>query len=49
MIKKIKDLTLEEMKKICLSKVECNCPFHICYFKMLQYKDYLEQEVEVDE
>ena len=56
MKKKIKDFTLEEIKKICHKKVCFYCPFHIVLcdddFKidvLDEVEDILEQEIEVEE
>jgi len=56
--KKIKDLTMKEAEKICDSRYICNkCPLSVtsgyytyCMKKIiLNYKEFLEQEVEVEE
>lgn len=52
MKKKIKDLTLEECKKICENNNTCTiCPMGtVCYQTPIYYEDEdLEQEVEVPE
>ena len=51
MKKKIKDLTLEEMNKICKKQFTCrNCPLKSSFKTCIKYWGvYLEREVEVDE
>lgn len=60
MKKKIKDLTLEEVKAICDDNICSTCPFYTsngwCFCKIknfldepLEAKEFLEQEIEVEE
>ena len=52
-MKKIKDLTLEETKKICLKNNDCiECPLYLNLYlcvKDLLCEEKLNQEIEVDE